>query len=96
MTGGDAHVLPTANPDQLALFSETIGRGLDGRAVGVSTEMERAQNPVGAMLLHRAVSSASFQRPPGTRCPVRHLPAEADGMDPHNPREAQKLVRTEL
>ena len=35
MTGGDALVIPTANPDQLSLFQRgEDGRGVDGRAVG--------------------------------------------------------------
>ena len=37
MTGGDALVVPTANPDQLSLFqSRRNGCGVDGRAVGES------------------------------------------------------------
>ena len=35
--GGDAQVLPTANPDQLALFhDQAAGRGLDRRALGLA------------------------------------------------------------
>ena len=41
MTGGDALVVPTANPDQLSLFQKgDFGRRLDGRAVGEPLEQE--------------------------------------------------------
>ena len=37
-TGGDAQVLPTANPDQLLLFKQNqIDAGMDGRTLGIAS-----------------------------------------------------------
>ena len=85
MTGGDAHVLPTANPDQLTLFQQ---KQLDA-VWTVEPWVSRLEMEAGGKILVEEreavttvlVSSAKFPRqPPGSCCPVRRRPCRADGM----------------
>ncbi|MER9584935.1 ABC transporter substrate-binding protein [Mesorhizobium sp. M0276] len=101
LTGGDANVIPTANPDQLSLFKEKQLDAVWTVEPWVSRLESEAQ---GRVLLEepKAVttvlaSSAPFlkdQRPLVTKFAAAHR--ELTEWIVKNPEEAQRLVRDEL
>jgi NitT/TauT family transport system substrate-binding protein len=101
MTGGDAHVLPTANPDQLTLFQQ---KQLDA-VWTVEPWVSRLEMEAGGKILVEEsdaittvlVSSAKFlgsRRDLVARFAAAH--AELTQWIRSNPEEAQRIVRAEL
>src|SRR4051812_19866450 len=101
LTGGDAHVVPTANPDQLALFKQ---KRLDAVWTVEPWVTRLEMEAGGKVLLEESdavttvlVSSARFlsdRRGAAARFAGAH--AELTDWIRRNPEEAQKMVRAEL
>jgi NitT/TauT family transport system substrate-binding protein len=101
LTGGDAHVIPTANPDQLSLFKQ---KKLDA-VWTVEPWVSRLETEAGGKILIEEsdavttvlVSSVKFlsgRRDIVSRFVAAH--AELTEWIRKNPEEAQKIVRAEL